>query len=91
MICQRCTKDVAAEGIHTCTPSALVRKLEEHRDALLIDLAASLGREDALRKDAERYRWILHQAKITDFIFAYTKSDERHVSNAIDDAMKGEV
>lgn len=48
MICQRCTKDVAGDGVHTCTPSALVRKLEEHRDALLIDLAASLGREDAL-------------------------------------------
>lgn len=37
-----------------------------------------------LQKDAGRYRWILQQAKITDFIFAYTKSDERHVSNAID-------
>lgn len=66
-------------------------ELLKHRDALLIDLAASFDREDALQKDAERYRWILHQAKITDFIFAYTKSDERHVSNAIDDAMKGEV
>lgn len=53
MICQRCTKDVAGDGVHTCTPSDLVRKLEEHRDALLIDLAASLGREDAIIK--QRY------------------------------------
>jgi hypothetical protein len=32
--------------------------------------------------------WVLSQAEITDFIFAYLKSDERHVSNAIDAAMK---
>ncbi len=33
MICQRCAKDKTA--IHTCTPSALVRKLEQQRDELV--------------------------------------------------------
>lgn len=37
-----------------------------------------------MMKDVERYRWIMSQAKITDFIFTYTKSTERHVNNAID-------
>ena len=41
-------------------------------------------------KDAERYNWILHQAKITDFIFSYLKSNERHISNAIDTAIAKE-
>ena len=31
---------------------------QKQRDGLLKDLAASLAREDALRVDAERYRWL---------------------------------
>jgi hypothetical protein len=41
-----------------------------------------------LSYNSDRYLWVLSQAEITDFIFAYLKSDERHVSNAIDAAMK---
>ncbi len=52
--------------------------------------AASQAREAALRKDAERYRWILQQAKITDMIFEYTGYQERHVSNAIDAAKEAQ-
>jgi hypothetical protein len=53
------------------------------------DRISALEAENAeLRKDAERYRWILHQSKITDMIFEYTDSRERHVSNAIDQALK---
>lgn len=33
MICQRCAKE--RDGIHTCTPSALVRKLEQQRNSML--------------------------------------------------------
>lgn len=42
---------------------------------------------EALRKDAERYRWILTQAAITDFVFKHTKSSDRHVSSTIDDEL----
>ena len=41
-------------------------------------------------QDALRYRWVLTKAVITDFIFQFLKSPERHVSNAIDAARKGE-
>jgi len=40
--------------------------------------------EGKMLVDAERYRWIMKQAVLMDAIFAYTKSNERHVSNAID-------
>jgi len=50
------------------------------------ELTAERERADRNQEDAERYRWILHQAPITDFIFRFTKSNERHVSNAIDAA-----
>lgn len=36
MICQRCAKDRAE--IHTCSPSQLVRNLEQHLDELLTAL-----------------------------------------------------
>jgi hypothetical protein len=49
---------------------------------------AKSERDDA--KDAQRYRWILEQAAITDHIFWYLQSRERHVSNAIDEAIKAE-
>lgn len=40
MICQRCAKE--RDGIHTCTPSKLVRKLEQQRDELLEALKAAV-------------------------------------------------
>lgn len=51
------------------------------------DAILALPEFQELMRDAKRYRWILHQAKITDFIFKYLESPERHVSNAIDAAM----
>jgi len=47
MICQRCAKD--RDGIHTCTPSDLVRKLEQQRDELLAAL-------ESLEKDNHTYQ-----------------------------------
>jgi hypothetical protein len=43
--------------------------------------------DKALLRDAARYRWILEQAVLTDEIFRYLDSKERHVSNAIDSAL----
>lgn len=51
------------------------------------DLAAANARAEQNEKDAGRYRWILKQAQITDFIFRVLNSKERHVSNAIDAAI----
>ena len=51
-------------------------------------LRQQLSEEQSYKADAERYRWIIRQADITDFIFCFVKSDERHVNNAIDQAMK---
>lgn len=57
MICQRCTKNVSGEGVHTCSPSDLVRKLEEEsamwkasclRDAARVD---ELAAENAALKE----------------------------------------
>jgi hypothetical protein len=46
-----------------------------------------------LEKDAERYRWILHNAEATDALWMYAIPNkitltENHISNAIDQAMK---
>ena len=43
MICQRCLKTLSAEGVHTCTPTELVRKLEA-------DLAAMTAERDHWRE-----------------------------------------
>lgn len=63
MICQRCAKDVPA--IHTCTPSDLVRGLEEIAKARTLQTAEVTAKMRVLeaellelRKDAERYRWL---------------------------------
>ena len=42
MICQRCAKDRA--DIHTCSPSALVRKLEA-KNAELLEVMEQMGEE----------------------------------------------
>jgi len=48
---------------------------------------------DEYKKDAERYRWLLSSARITDALWRLINSkfteDERHINNAIDAAMKG--
>lgn len=61
-------------------------KFTEDLGALNAELCARDATIEALRVDAERYWWILTQAAVTDFIFKYLKSRERHVSNAIDAA-----
>lgn len=40
MICQRCTKNVSPEGIHTCTPTDGWRALEARIAELELDLTA---------------------------------------------------
>lgn len=62
--------------------------IEMDRDHARLDAKLERERADRNQEDAERYRWILHQAPITDFIFVFTKSKERHVSNAIDTARR---
>ena len=50
-------------------------------------LADARAERDAAVRNSERYTWILHRGAITDFIFKYLNSAERHVSNAIDAAI----
>jgi len=71
----RCKHNAFQSYCRLCNP--VEAELRDEITALTIEL------ENA-EEDAERYKWILSQAKITDFIFAYTKSKERHISNAID-------
>lgn len=63
---------------------AVSRQAVDEAMAALRELAAERERADRNQEDAERYRWILSQATITDFIFRCLRSRERHVSNAID-------
>ena len=58
MICQRCTKNVAPEGIHTCTPTDGWRKLE----AMIMELEAALNRIDTWAFDAPELRSIARAA-----------------------------
>ncbi len=48
MICQRCLKTLSAEGVHTCTPTELVRKLEA-------DLAAMTQERNALKEKQDNF------------------------------------
>lgn len=77
----------ALSAIHeTETIEDFTRQLERELAAERERADRNQADADREHEDAERYRWILHQAPITDFIFVFTKSKERHVSNAIDAA-----
>jgi hypothetical protein len=66
MICQRCTKDVSGDGVHTCTPSALVRKLE----AKVVELTQQL----AAAKDVPmKYKRMEFNAKLQEQLAAMTQ------------------
>ena len=68
--------------------SKLHKDLEAEKIAHAATGHALGGQCQGLSYNSNRYIWILNQAKITDFIFAYLKSGERHVSNAIDAAIR---
>jgi len=41
---------------------------------------------EAIKKDAERWKYVLSKAVLTDALFKILRSDERHINNAIDKA-----
>jgi hypothetical protein len=95
------TVDEISEALSTPSDTSAIDALQRDAERLEaeriahLDTGNTLGRKcqelfeelSACKPNSDRYLWILHQAKITDFIFAYLKSDERHVSNAIDAAI----
>lgn len=80
--CPRCAKQVA--GIHTCAATPLVGKLER-------EVARLTAERDALKQDAERYRWLRDTADGS--VFAILLCDEPSAWDGIVDsaiAAKGE-
>lgn len=60
MICPRCLKNLH-HGVHTCTPTPLVRELETEIERLRAELAVARSELAECRRGAERYRTALEQ------------------------------
>lgn len=86
MICQRCTKSVGEEGVHTCTPTELVRKLEAENKAMKATLKVAKSALNEVLSMANRGSLRVHLDLQGSVFTGFDRWNEAYES--IDAAMK---